>query len=255
MYIGKDSYINKKNRYRQHCAQSHYDSQPFNRILQNNLNRYTYQVLVWDVDTEERLNALEIQYIRQLKPKFNFTLGGDGTVGFQHSEKTKQKIGQANKGWKMSQKEKKKISQLHKGKKLSDEHKQKISKSLKGIVPWNKGKTDIFSQETLKKLSEQHKGENHHMWGKHHPIKSRKKISKTKSLKMNKTGFYRVRKAKSNSKKGFIWMYRYYDENNKRKSLSSVDLKILKQRVLSNNLEWKILNEDYARQSLQEDMI
>ena len=78
VYVGKDSHIDTNNRKYDHQSPSKYEHQPFNRILQNNPNRYTYQVLVYDVADEQTLNALEIQYIRQLKPRFNFTEGGDG---------------------------------------------------------------------------------------------------------------------------------------------------------------------------------
>lgn len=42
---------------------------------------------------------------------------------------------------------------------LNDETKKKISESLKGNIPWNKGKKGLqkASEETRKKLSESHK--------------------------------------------------------------------------------------------------
>lgn len=45
-----------------------------------------------------------------------------------------------------------------KGKQLSDETRKKMSEARKGIIPWNKGKIDIYSEETRRKLSEAHKG-------------------------------------------------------------------------------------------------
>ena len=183
-------------RHKQHFQSSKHYAQPINRILQQNPNRYTYQVLVWNVDSQERLNALEIQYIRQLKPKFNFTDGGDGSSGFKHSEKTR------------------------------------------------------------KKMSENNKGENNPMYGKKHSEETKKKISESASEAQNTTGFYRVSKQKDNAyKQGFIWRYYYRNENNKLKKISSTDLKKLEQKVLLNNLEWKIINEEYAKQSLREDRI
>lgn len=50
--------------------------------------------------------------------------------------------------------QKKKLSEAHKGKKLLEDHKQNISSSLKGQIPWNKGKKNIYSKETRKKISE-----------------------------------------------------------------------------------------------------
>lgn len=64
-------------------------------------------------------------------------------------------------------------------------------------------------------------------------------ISKSSSKTKNKTGFYRVQKHKKKEcKQGFIYKYRYFDENHKRKSISSIDLDKLKQKVLDKGLEW-----------------
>ena len=98
IYVGKDMRINTKRRHNEHYAPSRYDEQPINRILQNNPDRYTYQVLVWDVPDPITLNALEIQYISHLKPKFNFTNGGDGICGYAHTKDTKLKMSKAKKG-------------------------------------------------------------------------------------------------------------------------------------------------------------
>lgn len=44
------------------------------------------------------------------------------------------------------------------GKKHSEDSKRKMSETKKGRVPWNKGKSGIYSKETLKKMSEHKKG-------------------------------------------------------------------------------------------------
>ena len=41
----------------------------------------------------------------------------------------------------------------YKYKPYSEEAKQKISNSLNGNIPWNKGKTNVYSEETRKKMS------------------------------------------------------------------------------------------------------
>ena len=148
VYVGKDSNIDKERRNKEHYQSSKYNNQQINRILQNNPNRYTYQVLAWNVTDQDTLNALEISYICNLKPKFNFTAGGDGMIGYKHSNESKQKM-----------------SDSHKGKKLSNEHKQKISNG-------NRGKK--VSEETKKKLSDN----NARYWlGKTRSFKTRKKMS------------------------------------------------------------------------------
>ena len=211
VYVGKDSNIDKNKRHREHFSPSRYDEQPVNRILQNNLSRYLYKVL-WEVDdcSDNHLNQMEIFYIKKHDPKFNFTDGGDGISGYKHTE----------------------------------ESKRKISEALKGENNPNYGKT--LSKETRKKISEALKGENNPMLGKKHSKETRKKISEAQ----NTTGFYRVYKQKNNRcKQGFIWRYQYFLDS-KRKSIKSVDLKKLEKKVRKEGLEWEILDDEKAKQSL-----
>lgn len=211
VYVGKDSNIDKNKRHREHFSPSRYDKQPVNRILQNNLSRYLYKVL-WEVDdcSDNHLNQMEIFYIKKHDPKFNFTDGGDGISGYKHTE----------------------------------ESKRKISEALKGENNPNYGKT--LSKETRKKISETLKGENHPMYGKTHSEETKKKISEAQ----NTTGFYRVYKQKDNHyKQGFIWRYQYFLDS-KRKSIKSVDLKKLEKKVKKEGLEWKIIDDEKAKQSL-----
>ena len=61
------------------------------------------------------------------------------------------------KGKMYSEESRRKISEALKGKKKSEEHCKKMSESLKGRTVWNKGKNNIYSDETIKKMSESHK--------------------------------------------------------------------------------------------------
>lgn len=70
----------------------------------------------------------------------NQTFGGEGLLGVPKSEEFKQKISNANKGLKRS-----------------DEFKKLMSDLKVGKEPWNKGKTGIYSQDTIKKLSDARK--------------------------------------------------------------------------------------------------
>ena len=211
VYVGKDSNIDKNKRHREHFSPSRYDEQPVNRILQNNLSRYLYKVL-WEVDdcSDNHLNQMEIFYIKKHDPKFNFTDGGDGISGYKHTE----------------------------------ESKRKISEALKGENNPNYGKT--LSKETRKKISEALKGENNPMLGKKHSKETRKKISEAQ----NTTGFYRVYKQKNNRcKQGFTWCYQYCLDS-KHKSITSINLKKLEKKVRKEGLEWKIIDDEKAKQSL-----
>ena len=106
----------------------------------------------------------------------NRTDGGDGatgsipwnkgkTIGSYLSEAGRKKVSKANKG--IPKNHGAKVSAASKGKPKSEEHKKKISETLKGNVPWNKGKTGVQvstrkgttgSDETRQRMSEAHKG-------------------------------------------------------------------------------------------------
>ena len=143
VYVGKDSNLEINKRHYDHLSPSKYKAQPFNRILQNNPNRYVYKRLyVCPSHLDEvDLNGLEMQYIEALNPKFNFTIGGDGLIGYKPSLQHRKKISEANKG-----------------KKRSEEYKQRLSKRMKGHTPWNKGKKGVYSEDALKRMSNAMKG-------------------------------------------------------------------------------------------------
>lgn len=61
------------------------------------------------------------------------------------------------------------------------------------------------------------------------------------------TGFSKVFKIKSpNYAQGFNYRYVYYDNNGKRKILSSVDIKKLHDNVISKGLDWEIVDKSKA---------
>ena len=102
VYVGRDSNIGKNKRHRDHMAKYNYDKQPFDRILQNNPDRYKYIVFCEGSFSNEELNNLEIQTIKLFntfhrEDAFNYTEGGDGTVGFEQTEETRKKISDAHK--------------------------------------------------------------------------------------------------------------------------------------------------------------
>lgn len=125
--------------------------------------------------------------------------------GRKHSKKTKQKISKSHIGITHSEETKQKLSEMNKYKKLSEKTKQKISKGNKG-----------------KKLSEE----------------TKYKLSKLK----NTTGYFRVTKRKDKRvQQGFYYMYIYY-ENNKKKTINSIDLKKLEKKVKEKGLKWQEIN-------------
>lgn len=85
-----------------------------------------------------------------------------GVVGDKNPAKrpeVRKKISEALKGRKFSEERKKALSIAQKGKRLSEEHKRNISKGKLGCIPWNKGVKNCFSEETLERMSNSHKGQ------------------------------------------------------------------------------------------------
>lgn len=257
VYVGKDSYIDKRKRDKDHKQSCVYNKQQINRVIQNTPERYQYKVLEEGNIPEKILNALEMVFIRKYNPKFNYTEGGDGTLGLKHSNETKKKISEALKG-------KPNLSRI--GKSLTEETKKKISESLKGEKNYFYGKH--LSEEHKRKISEGKRGKNHHFYGKHLSEEHKKKISKrlegrvpwnfgkklskehiekmskNLSVKKNTTGYYRVIKVKSKTtKQGFFWKYRWYNKDGKRKSLSSANIKNLEKKVKEKGLPWFKIEE------------
>ena len=74
-YIGLDSHIDINKRHNDHLKPSNYNKQPFNRILQNNPNRWEYSVW-YHVSTIEEANQLEYDLINLYRPRFNYRHGG-----------------------------------------------------------------------------------------------------------------------------------------------------------------------------------
>lgn len=234
IYIGKDSHINKKRRHKDHFQKYRYDKQRINQILQNNPCRYKYEIIEEGNISNHILSALEMVFIQKYNPKFNFTKGGEGTIGWKHSWETRNKISKANKGKKFSREHRKKLSDSHKNKILSPQHKQKISESHKGYK---------HSQETKIKISNSNKGKT---LGRKQTTDE--KISKSKTT--NTFGFFRVTQDKDETvNQKFNWVYQYYDENNRRKKIRRVNLKKLKKVVLQRKLEWQVVDEEKAKQT------
>lgn len=82
----------------------------------------------------------------------NCSWGGEGTSGYKHTKKTKQKMSNAKKGTRLAEETKQKIGESNKGKTLFEETKNKISKA-------NKGKKR--SEVTKRKIGEASRGRHH----------------------------------------------------------------------------------------------
>jgi group I intron endonuclease len=175
-YVGQTIQFFKE-RFRQH--------QTSHSIIGRALRKHTianFDKLLLENVPEEELDYWEIHYIQELNSVspsgYNLTYGGEGG---RKSEEAKRKIGEGSKGKIISIETRKKISESMKGVNtwMKGTHpSEETIKKKKGKIPWNKGLTDIYSEESKKKMSEKHKG-NANMLGKHHSEESKKKMSET----------------------------------------------------------------------------
>lgn len=265
IYIGKDSYIHRNKRHKHHLMKKNYNQQQINRVLQNNPNRYKYAILKDGNFSQNLLSALEIIYIKKYNPIFNFTIGGEGALGFKHSDKFKKEQSQRMiKNNPMKDPNiRKKASISHKNKKLSLETKQKVSEfnNSTGFFRVYKDKQDDTRQGFLwgysyyknnkrkkilrKDLFELKKEveKRNLTWMVLDKDKANQSIKENKNNKYlgnkrNTTGYFNVSKIKDkNVKQGFIWKYTY-TKNKKRKGISSVDIKKLEYKVKEKGLPW-----------------
>ena len=208
-----------------------------NAHLQHSYNKYgekyfTFKIIIQC--SKDKLNFYEKYYIQLYdseKNGFNMNEGGQTTTGYRFTEEVK----------------------------------QKISNSLKGNIPWNKGKR--MSSKHYKNFLKNrpnvsgknnpmygvHRyGKDNPMYGKHHSEESKKKMSKKRrgvkkpdkayreySKKFNSTGYRNVNKIKCNRcKSKYTYVYRW-TENGKRKSISNQNLKILEEKVRAKGLPWE----------------
>lgn len=170
----------------------HIDKNKMNTYFHKAIHKYGPENFKWRIlgtcNSKQELNEAEITCIEFFQSNdkrygYNMTGGGDGSVGHKpsiqtrlkmsksHSNismETRQKISNAmkgrpswNKGKHISETTKEKISKAFSGdkhpmygKKHSIEAIEKMRKAKIGKVPWNKGKTGIYSEETKKKMSE-----------------------------------------------------------------------------------------------------
>ena len=144
VYIGRDSNIHKNARHKAHMSKSRRNDQPFHSILQDNTDRYYYDVIIEGEFDNDMLNALERYYINiynTFEDGFNFTCGGENNYEF--SEESKKKMSESHKGKVVSAETRDKISKYMSnnrvgennpryGKHNTKEHNNKISKSLTG---------------------------------------------------------------------------------------------------------------------------
>lgn len=145
-------------------------------------NSFSVEVIDYHGASPEALNAIEMWQIAKngsYTKGYNETKGGEGSIGWKHSEETKRKISDSHKGIGHTDETRSKISKSHTGKKLSEKTKTKMSKAQKGrkhttqsIEKMRVSKKNI-SEETRTKMRNS-------QLGKKHSNETKRKISKSK---------------------------------------------------------------------------
>ena len=137
----------------------------YNAIRKHGFDNFEWTILC-EANSLEKLNALEKFYIsayRKITICYNVVDGGGGMSGYKLSDETKLKISIANKG------------------KCAGEKNPMYGISL---IPWNKGKTGVYSEETLRKIGDSTLSRESGMKGKKFPEQS-KIILSEKAKKRN----------------------------------------------------------------------
>ena len=155
-YIGSSMHIS--DRWWHHKSDLRRDSHP-NIKLQRHCNKYGLKDLIFSIIEPclpEFLSIREQSYFNPL-PWFNISKMTDSPMrGRKHTEAWKKYMSERYSGINSptygrhpTLETRKKLSKSHTGKKLSIETRINMS----GKIPWNKGKTGIYSEETRQKIS------------------------------------------------------------------------------------------------------
>ena len=140
-YIGFTSQKNPKWRFNQHLSTARSgkkNNQPIIRAIRKyGEENFSFEILL---EGEEKflLTEEEQRLIEELKPEYNATFGGEGVLGYKHTEKTKEII-----------------SNLHNGRKESEEHKKWRSERIKeGWKTISDDKKIEYSKNRLEKSNQ-----------------------------------------------------------------------------------------------------
>ncbi len=139
IYVGKSSY--GLLRPREHAKPSQIETHPnwpvsrWVKKLQDQGFRYTITVLE-DCSSAKELIAAEMFYIAYFRSVgarlLNCSDGGEGPIGFRHTEETKRKIGDIHRGKKLSQEQLDALAKANVGRKMTPEQRQHLSDVKRG---------------------------------------------------------------------------------------------------------------------------
>jgi group I intron endonuclease len=98
----------------------------------------------------------EIEAIATMKPEYNLTVGGEGTIGVKRSQETIDKHRASRAGWRPTEEQRRRQSEAQNGHVLSAETRRKISESNKGLKRSDEAKAKMrartYSPSTRAKM-------------------------------------------------------------------------------------------------------
>jgi len=111
-----------------------------NYRFHSSIRKYGFSSFIWEIleegwNSEIGMNVREPFWISQLKPEYNMTEGGGGSLGCKGYKHTKEQR-RVRSVWMMGKRH-------SLGTKHTPEYKEKQRKSHQGQIPWNKGKTGV----------------------------------------------------------------------------------------------------------------
>jgi group I intron endonuclease len=146
-YIGFDSNWPKR-KYNHKKRYKNYNLKFYDAIKKYGWDNFEWEIIYQSLDGPHTLNYMEkyfIEAFNSLKNGYNMTLGGEGTIGYKHSEESILKNKMKNSG----------INHYNWGKHISEETKSKISLANSGENNGMFGKKVEFSPEHKLKISKQ----------------------------------------------------------------------------------------------------
>lgn len=243
IYIGQS--INLKKRINKHLNQL-LNNKHENKHLQRSFNKYGEKNFEFNIIEHCQIKDLNknerwwISFFKSNSNQFGYNKQSGGNSNYKRNNEIKQKISKSlkgknhyNYGKQLSDETCKKISEGNTGKKYSKETRKKMSDSQKRFYNSKEG------IEKKKLMHNLFKGKNSKFYGKKQSEGQKQKMRLNLSKATNTSGYFRVSKYKHKKyKQGFIWLYSYYNENNKRCVIRRVNIVDLKEEVLKRGLDW-----------------